>query len=231
MRRALRRVNESFRGTLGVSHILACVNPRPSHHRLFAAFWDRASSRETAAIRNARAEVVSSAHGRVLELGVGVGSNWQVLPADVRYIGVEPDPFMIRRALRHAAEDRRSPGLIEARAEDLPVASASVDTVLVTLALCSVSDLPAALAEAKRVLKPGGELRFWEHVRPKGAWGRLFDMLTPLWRRVGAGCVLNRRTAEAIEVAGFQVRLDRKFAMGGLPMILGVATKPNGDAA
>lgn len=221
-------MSTSFPEPPRASHILAYVNPRPSRHRLFAALWDRVSSRESTAVRRARAEVVGSAHGRVLELGVGVGSNWQFLPADVRYTGVEPDPFMIRRANRHAAAERRSPGLIEARAEDLPIASASVDTVLVTLSLCSVSDLEAALAEAKRVLMPGGELRFCEHVRPNGGWGRLFDLITPIWRRVGAGCVLNRRTAEALEAAGFQVRIDRKFAMAGLPMILGAATKPNG---
>jgi len=180
-------------------------------------------------MRRARSEVAGSAHGRVLELGAGVGSNWQFLPADVQYAGVEPDPFMTQRANRHAAGQRRSPGLILARAEDIPVASASVDTIVVTLALCSVDDLAKALSEANRVLKPGGELRFWEHVRPKGAWGRLFDMLTPLWRRVGAGCVLNRRTPEALEAAGFRVHIDRKFAMAGLPMILGVATKPEGD--
>lgn len=216
---------------LRASPILACVNPRPSRHRLFAALWDRAASHESGSIRRARAKVAGGAHGRVLELGVGVGSNWQFLPADVRYTGVEPDPFMTRRATQHPDRQGRSSGLIQARAEDLPLESGSVDTVLVTLALCSVGDLSAALAETMRVLKPGGQVRFWEHVRPKGARGRLFDMLTPLWRRVGAGCILNRRTEEALEAAGFQVRTDRKFTMAGLPMILGVAIKSCEGAA
>jgi ubiquinone/menaquinone biosynthesis C-methylase UbiE len=208
--------------------MLGCMVSRSSRHRLFAALWDRATAHETASMQRARSQVVGHASGRVLELGTGVGTNWQFLPADIQYIGLEPDPSMAGRANRHAAEQRRSLALIQARAEDLPIAGNSVDTIVVTLSLCSVSDLTAALSEAKRVLKPGGELRFWEHVRPNGAAARLFDLLTPVWRRVGAGCILNRRTAEAIEAAGFQVHLDRRFTMAGLPMVLGVATKPAG---
>ncbi len=204
------------------------MKPRPSRHRLFAALWDRATAHESAAMRRARSDVVGAAKGRILELGVGVGTNWQFLPADTKYTGVEPDPFMTRRASRHATGQQRTLDLLRAQAEDIPVASASVDTVIVTLALCSVGDLAKSLAETKRVLKPGGEIRFWEHVRPDGCRGHLFDIAAPLWRHLGAGCVLNRRTAEALQAAGFEVHLDRKFALAGLPMILGVATKPVG---
>ncbi len=201
------------------------MTQRPSRHRLFAAVWDRATAHESAAMRRARSDVVGAARGRVVELGFGVGTNWQFLPADARYAGIEPDFFMTRRASRHAAGQQRPLDLLHATAEDLPVASASVDTVIVTLALCSVGDLPGSLAETKRVLKPGGELRFWEHVRPDGRRGRLFDIAAPFWRVLGAGCILNRRTAEALKAAGFEVQIERKFTMAGLPMILGVATK------
>jgi ubiquinone/menaquinone biosynthesis C-methylase UbiE len=174
----------------------------------------------------ARRAVVSGANGRVLELGVGVGANWQYLPEEADYSGVEPDEFMVERARRNAAEQGRTIDLHVAPAEALPFPDETFDTVIVTLTLCSVSDLEGSLSEARRVLKPGGELRFWEHVRPSGRLtGLLSDAVAPAWKRVGAGCHMNRRTAEAVAAAGFEIASLERSRLNGLPSILGVAVK------
>ena len=111
-----------------------------------------------------------------------------------------------------------------APAEELPFDGASFDTVMVTLTLCTVDDLARSLAETRRVLRPGGEFRFWEHVRPDGRRsGRLYDLLTPLSIRLAGGCRPNRRTLEAVAAAGFEIRSLRRFKSGGYPMVVGAA--------
>lgn len=193
-------------------------------HRMFAALWDRASRHEGPEQRAVRARIAGGVRGRTLELGVGVGSNWPFLPGDVDYTGIEPDRYMLDRARRHAAEQGRHVELHEAAAEQLPFPDAAFDTVLVTLTLCTVDDVPRALAEARRVLKPDGELRFWEHVRPRGrVRGRLFDIVMPAWRTMGGGCRLNRNTLAALTGAGFEISELREDRLGGIPFIDGVA--------
>lgn len=197
-------------------------------HRLFAAFWDRAARHEGRPQRRARQEVARGVAGSVLELGVGVGTNWPYLAAHSRYVGIDPDGYMLARAQRHAQAEGRPVDLVLCPAERLPFADASFDTVLATLTLCTVDDVPASLAEVRRVLKPGGEFRFWEHVRPKGrAWGRLFDTITPVWRHIGAGCHPNRETGRALEEAGFEIRQLRSLMLGAVPFILGFAIPPD----
>jgi SAM-dependent methyltransferase len=96
--------------------------------------------------------------------------------------------------------------------------------VVCTLVLCTVDDRARALAEARRVLRPDGTLRFSEHVRGGGPAGRVHDLVTPVWRRVTPGCHPNRRTAGAIAAAGFALqRFERGRLMPGLPLIAGVA--------
>ena len=196
-------------------------------HRRFAAFWDWAVRHENKQVHAARREVAGGAAGRVLELGVGVGANWQYLPAAMDYSGIEPDPFMVERARGHAASTGRTYDLRQAPAEALPFEDETFDTVIVTLTLCTVGDVARSLAEARRVLKPGGQLRFAEHVRAKGRAGSwLQDRLTPAWRKVGAGCHLNRASAEAIRDAGFQITELRRWRQALLPMVTGVARRP-----
>lgn len=197
-----------------------------SGHRTFAWFWDFAVRHEPPEMRAMRRRVAGGARGATLELGVGVGTNWQYLPEDVEYAGIDVDPYMLRRASRYARERGLAVNVQRAAAEALPFADATFDTVIATLTLCSVGDLQAALREIRRVLKPGGTFRFWEHVRPEGrVKARLADVITPAWKRVGAGCHPNRRTIEAIEDAGFTVvALDRGRARRFVPFVFGVAT-------
>ncbi len=200
---------------------------KPHGHRAFAAFWQWQTGHEGAAERALRRDVVSQATGRVLELGVGVGTNWEHLPDGIEYVGIEPDPYMLDRARKHAAQLGRNFTLELVVAEDLPFEPASFDTILVTLTLCTVTDQALSLSEALRVLKPGGKLLFLEHVRPEGrVKSRLFGAITPLWRRVGGGCHPNRRTLESIRAAGFEVAELRQLQMKGLPIVVGTALKP-----
>ena len=197
---------------------------RPAGHRTFAAVWDWASKHEPAREKKARRRTLSGVHGDVLELGVGVGTNWEYLPEGVNYVAIDPDPYMIERARRHASEQGREVDIRQAPAEELPFADDSFDTVVTTLTLCSVQDLQRSFAEVRRVLRPGGEFRFWEHVRPEGrVSGKLADFITPAWRRIGAGCHPNRRTVEELRSAGFEVTELRSFRSGLVPMVMGSA--------
>ncbi len=199
---------------------------RYAGHRAFAAFWEWATAHENATERELRREAAMRLHGRVLELGVGVGANWSYLPPGIDYVGIEPDSYMLDRARKRAAALGRQIDLRQERAEQLPFEDDSFDAVLVTLTLCSVGQPGMALSEAHRVLKPGGQLVFVEHVRPGGAKaGWLCDRITPAWRRIGGGCHPNRRTTEAIARSGLSIETLVRRKVNGLPMVAGVARK------
>jgi ubiquinone/menaquinone biosynthesis C-methylase UbiE len=134
-----------------------------------------------------------------------------LLPADARTVALDPSPDAIRRA------GARAPGVprVIARAEDLPFRDATFDTVLSGLVFCSVPDAARGLAEVRRVLKPGGELRMIEHVRASTPWrARLQDGIQPAWTRVTGGCHPNRDTEAAVARAGFTI--DDRRAEGTL---------------
>jgi len=154
-----------------------------------------------------RARVVGAAEGRVLEFGIGSGLNLPLYRAAVQtVIGVEPSSALLDRARRQAAQ--MPVELIEGSAEALPLADMSVDTVVTTWTLCTIPDAARALAEAHRVLRPGGALLFVEHGRaPEPGVARWQDRLDPLWSRLAGGCHLNRSIDRLIRSAGF--RLDR----------------------
>ena len=169
--------------------------------------------------------------GTVLEIGPGTGANLRYLnPTKVRWIGVEPNPFM-RTYLHEEANRLAMP--IEIRTstgEALPVADATVDTVISTLVLCCVVSQQSTLQEVLRVLKPGGKLLFIEHVAaPGGTWlRRIQNLLTPLWKRLGDGCHPNRETSVELERAGFEnVDCERITAPTFIvsPQIVGIAAK------
>ncbi len=153
-----------------------------------------------------RQEVAGGASGDVLEVGVGSWLNITRYRNASRLTGVEPFRRQVFAARRHARRSRPDAKIICAPLEALPFPNASFDTVVSSLSLCSVRDQSRALAEIFRVLRPGGTLRFLEHVRssqPMVAWTQ--DMLTPFWRLFVGGCHPNRDTEAAILAAGFDI--------------------------
>lgn len=183
--------------------------------RLFAAIYDPfMRSAERAGLSEWRAELLGHARGEVLEIGAGTGANVPFYtPAVTRLLLTEPDSDMLAR-LRTRVELARAQRVqaMTAPADALPFVDATFDTVVSTLVLCSVPDVPKALAEARRVLRPDCRLLFMEHVaaddRPaRLAWQR---RLEPLWRRISGNCHLTRRTGDAIREAGFIVEWERR---------------------
>ncbi|QZA33606.1 class I SAM-dependent methyltransferase [Hydrogenibacillus sp. N12] len=159
--------------------------------------------------------------GEVLEIGVGTGRNLPFYGPGVRWTGIEPNPAMRRQAERRLRERGLAGALIAASAEALPFADGRFDAVVSTLVLCSVQDPRKALAEIRRVLKPGGRFLALEHVRiddPRWA-GWALDRLTPAWSRLADGCHLNRLTDRWI-AERFAIEEKRTWARGVLVWIV-----------
>ena len=159
-------------------------------------------------IRRQREKVVPLAQGRVLEVGVGSGLNLPYYDAGkvAEVIGIDPSPEMMRKAVRAARRAGMEVRFVNAPAEDIPLASASVDTALVTYALCTIPETARALREIARVLRPGGRLVFCEHgLAPDADVRKWQHRLTPLWKRVGGGCHLDRDIPALIAQGGFSI--------------------------
>jgi SAM-dependent methyltransferase len=193
-----------------------------AYRRLFAAIYDPVVwPAERLLFGPHRESLVSDLSGAVLDLGCGTGAMFPSLAEapNITVYAVEPDPYMRRRAERRAASVGLDVEIAAARAEQLPFADDSLDVVLAGMVLCTVADPAAALAEAARVLRPGGELRFFEHVRGEGVRGRLQDRATPLWRRVAGGCHANRETGAHIEAhPRFRVTDLTRLDLGVFPV-------------
>jgi len=170
--------------------------------------------------------IVGGAEGRVLEIGAGTGHSFPYYEKAREVVATEPDPFMLAQARKRLEElGLTHVELHQHVAEDLPFDDASFDHVVSVLVLCTVQDARSALSEVRRVLKPGGTLRFIEHVRYDGGLrGLVQDVIAPVWRFLGSGCHVNRRTGEAIVEVGFQlVDLQRHVMRPGIPLLVGVA--------
>jgi ubiquinone/menaquinone biosynthesis C-methylase UbiE len=196
--------------------------------RIFAALYDLSFHRgERAGMAERRRRLLATAQGRVLEIGAGTGLNLPYYTDAVsELVLTEPEAPMARRLARRAGGRE----VVSARAEALPFADASFDTVVSTLVLCTVEDPAGALAEARRVLRPGGRLLFIEHVRADGGLARWQDRLEGLWRHVGNGCHANRDTLTTLSANGFAVSdvetaTWRKMPRLVRPLILGHAVK------
>ena len=184
------------------------------HHPVFARLYPVVGkAMERGGMDQRRQELLSVLAGEVVEVGAGDGLNFPHYPPAVTHVlAVEPEPHL-RGLAREAASHAPVPvEVVDGLAERLPCTDGSADAVVVSLVLCSVADQTAALREIRRVLKPGGRLRFLEHVRADTPGlvrvQRVLD--ATLWPRVAGGCHTGRDTAAAIERAGFTIQsLDR----------------------
>lgn len=194
-----------------------------TYGRLFARIYDRAlASAERGEQGERRAALVARAEGRTLELGAGTGLN---LPHYGEEVGelVLTEPFgpMAAQLRTHLAEQGREAEVIEAPAERLPLEDDSFDTVVCTLVLCTVDDQAATLAEAERVLRPGGTLLAFEHVRAQSPrLARAQDILHGPWYAIGHGCHCNRDTVAALERSALELESLERFELPTSPPIV-----------
>ena len=198
------------------------TNPAPNHNphkldpadlrpkgglrsRLFAIMMARGSDVHDAFLAPYKRRLLSDLRGEIMEIGPGSGPNLAYYSPDIHWIGVEPNPYMHDYLRASAAEQGRTIDLRTGHAEALPAEDESMDAVVSTLVLCSVHDLDASLAEARRVLKPGGKFIFIEHVAAARGTGlrRVQNFVRPLWRAVADGCQPNREIGKHLEQADF----------------------------
>jgi ubiquinone/menaquinone biosynthesis C-methylase UbiE len=204
---------------------------RRNGHRWFAAFWEWLVRHEPAQTTALRRRIISGSSGRILEIGCGTGANFPHYPQGTEVAAIEPDPYMLPRARERANAAAASIEVHQAPAENIPFPDASFDTVVASLVLCSVDEPPRALAEIRRVLKPGARLIFLEHVRyPGGAGAAAQNIIAPLWRWMGAGCRLNQDTERIIKDSGFSVTELERIKLGPFidpsrPVIIGTAER------
>jgi len=207
---------------------------RDVHHPLFARFFDRLSRVIEPEAGPYRDELLSGLSGHVIELGAGNGINFSHYPASVqKLVAIEPEPYLRARAERAA---RSAQITIEVRpgvADELDAPDSGFDAAVACLVLCTVPDQSRALGELRRVLRPGGELRFFEHVRSsvrgKARVQAIADA-SRVWPLIGGGCHSARDTLTAIEDAGFEVERSRSVDIGASylltnPHVLGIAMK------
>jgi SAM-dependent methyltransferase len=180
----------------------------PVRHPLFARCYARASvTAETRlGMARVRERLLAGLGGRVIEIGAGNGLNFAHYPGTVaEVVAIEPERLLRQRAVEAALRAEVPVDVVPGRAEALPVKSEAFDAVVLSLVLCSVRDLPRALGEARRVLRPGGQVRFLEHGRGGGRAMVLAQRALDrtLWPLLSGGCHLSRDPVGALRDAGF----------------------------
>jgi len=182
-------------------------------HPIFARVYDLYMlPQELWGVRERRRRVVGDAVGTILEVGVGTGLNFPLYRKARWVVGIEPDPHMLRGSRPRAARARIPIRLVRSGGEALPFRDAAFDTVVSTLVFATIPDPAAAAREVRRVLKPDGRLRFFEHFRSRQPLlARVQDAVTPMWKRFLGGCQPNRDILGIFREAGFEILESTKF--------------------
>ncbi|CAM5725404.1 Class I SAM-dependent methyltransferase OS=Streptomyces alboniger OX=132473 GN=CP975_01850 PE=4 SV=1 [Streptomyces alboniger] len=213
------------------------------HHPLFARYYARASvSAETRmGMGRIRERMLAGLSGRVIEIGAGNGLNFAHYPRAVsEVVAIEPERLLRQLALESALRSGVPVDVVPGAAEALPVKSEAFDAAVISLVLCSVRDLPRALGEMRRVLRPGGEVRFFEHGRGGGPAMRFTQRALDrtVWPVLSGGCHLARDPVAALREAGFELGPYRRMSMPEngpkLPVsycVLGTAWRPATEAS
>ncbi|WP_153814979.1 class I SAM-dependent methyltransferase [Streptomyces sp. SUK 48] len=213
--------------------------PAPVRHPVFARYYARVSTGADARLGFAgmRERLLAGLSGRVIEVGAGNGLNFARYPAAVaQVLAVEPEPLLGRLARESAHRAPVPVDVVPGAAEALPARSGAFDAVVLSLVLCSVRDVARALGEARRVLRPGGQVRFFEHGRGGGRAMRLTQRALDgtVWPALAGGCHLARDPVAALRRAGFELGPYRELSLpqGGprLPAsycVLGTAWRPD----
>jgi ubiquinone/menaquinone biosynthesis C-methylase UbiE len=192
-------------------------------HPLFARFFDRLSHVMERELAPRRDELLAGLSGRVVEVGAGNGINFSHYPGTVdEVIAIEPEPYLRARADVAAGSAPVRVSVRAGVADALELEDASVDAAVTSLVLCSVPDQARALSELRRVVRPGGELRFLEHVRssaPGKARVQGAADGSAIWPRLAGGCHCSRDTVSALGAAGFRISAVRELDFGPSWMI------------
>lgn len=195
------------------------------HHFIFPRLLDLAMA--SPMLRAPRSRALAPASGRILEIGFGTGRNLPHYPPAVRRIeAIDPDPDLDRLSMPRIAHAAIEVDFHHLNAEHLPFEDARFDTVVSTFTLCSIPDVSHALAEVRRVLKPGGRFLFLEHGRaPDANVARWQDRLNRAWMPLAGGCHLNRPVRELVAGAGLSIDPARDYYLERAPRFLGYLTE------
>ncbi|MFI2205288.1 class I SAM-dependent methyltransferase [Streptomyces sp. NPDC020192] len=196
----------------------AKVAPSPVHHPVFARFYARCSvgAETRLGLADIRARLLTGLSGRVIEIGAGNGLNFAHYPAAVaEVVAIEPEPLLRRLALQAALRAQVPVDVVPGAAEALPVKSEGFDAAVLSLVLCSVRDVARTLAEVRRVLRPGGEVRFFEHGRGGGRAMTLTQRALDrtVWPALFGGCHVAREPVAALREAGFELGPHRRLLL------------------
>lgn len=180
-------------------------------HPFFARMWTVMSAHETPLLRRLRIENLAGLTGRVLEVGAGTGTNFALYPGTVReVVALEPETRLAPIAREAAAAAPVPVTVIESTIEALPPDTEPFDAVVCSLVLCSVDDPDAVLRQLNSIVRPGGELRYFEHVASPG-WRGIVQKVADgtVWPRIAGNCHTHRHTEQAITAAGFSISAAR----------------------